>query len=422
MAVETATRMNVDPNVWRDVNQYGFAQVIIVLEQSGIGTAERPEVVEKVTSVFLDPLSLPVWTVPSAIGLGESSLPAVAPPEVTYLPRLGIAAGYVNRQGLEQIATAMEVRHVEHADLISLIRPVESAPATGGTGLTWGLNHLQVDKLWERGLTGQGIRIGHLDSGVDASHPALQGRVASFAKFDFFGDRLDNASPHDSSPISHGTHTAATICGGEVDGWSIGVAPNARICSGMVIEGGQATLRVLQGMEWLLGENIRILNMSLGFRGYTPFFLDVTRRVREHNVFPVFAIGNEGPGTSRSPGNYAESLSVGASTEEGGVWEHSSSIVFDRSYRPQQPLVVAPGTNVISAKAGAGLVSMSGTSMATPHVSGVIALLMEAVEGATIDQIEESILSTSKQLPGVPALRQGYGLIDPLSALEALLQ
>jgi subtilisin family serine protease len=189
-----------------------------------------------------------------------------------------------------------------------------------------------------------------------------------------------------------------------------------------VIEGGQTLLRVLAGMEWCLEQQVQVLSMSLGFRGYTPFLLAIVRRLRQQGVLPVFAIGNEGPGTSRSPGNYAETLAVGATDQNDQVASFSSSITFNRTLKPNEPDLVAPGVDVISAKPGGGVQSMDGTSMATPHVAGVAALLWQAVPTATVDQLEQALVSTASVLPGVPSLRQGAGLVNPARALQALRQ
>ncbi|MGH2354752.1 MAG: S8 family peptidase, partial [Chloroflexota bacterium] len=181
-----------------------------------------------------------------------------------------------------------------------------------------------------------------------------------------------------------------------------------------------ALMRVLGGMEWTLEHGVRVLNLSLGFRVYTPFLLAVTQRLRQRGVLPVFAIGNEGPGTSRSPGNYAEALSVGAVDRYGMVAPFSSSITFNRSIEPNQPNVVAPGVAVVSAKPGGGVQSMDGTSMATPHVSGIAALLVQAKPDASVEQVEQAIQSTSTLLPKQSPLRSGFGLVNPRAALQAL--
>jgi subtilisin len=262
------------------------------------------------------------------------------------------------------------------------------------------------------------VRVGHLDTGVDAAHPTLKGRVAAFAEWDVLGRRVEGAEPHDTD--IHGTHTAATLAGKAVGGRSVGVAPECELYAGLVIEGGSALARVLGGMEWMLESGIRVLSVSLGWRGYNPTFLTVTRRLRQQGVLPIFAIGNEGPGTSRSPGNYPETLSVGASSRQKRVAPFSSSIRFNRDIDPDQPDLVAPGVGVISARRGGGYLKMDGTSMATPHVAGIAALLWQARPDATVDQIELAIRQTATPPVDEDPLRYGNGLINPLAALAAL--
>jgi subtilisin family serine protease len=285
--------------------------------------------------------------------------------------------------------------------------------------LAWGLEALRVEQLWAQGLTGLGVKVGHLDTGVDASHPALKGRVAGFAEWDLLGRRVEGAEPHDSD--FHGTHTAGIIGGRAVNHRAIGVAPGCELYSGLVIEGGQVLARVLGGMEWLLDEGCRVLSMSLGWRGYDPTFLAIIRRLRQQGILPIFAIGNEGPGNSRSPANYPETLSVGAIDRDRRVAPFSGSVRFNRDLDPIQPDVVAPGVEIVSAKPGGGYQAMDGTSMATPFVAGVAALLWQARPDATVDQIELAIRQTAAPLEGEDPLRYGGGLIDPLGALAALM-
>src|SRR5262249_22763279 len=156
---------------------------------------------------------------------------------------------------------------------LSLIRPVAATEVSPAKGPTWGIGRLNVAKLWAQGFTGQGVLIGHLDTGVDAKHPALKGAIAKFAEFDEMGEEVPNATAHDSG--EHGTHTAGTIVGRPVKGSQFGVAPGATLASAMVIEGGNVIARVLAGMNWIIGEGAKILSMSLGLRGFRGEFLPI---------------------------------------------------------------------------------------------------------------------------------------------------
>lgn len=393
------------------LDQFGFCQVIVVHRQIAILAASAPNLAQ-IDDHFL-PAPIP------ARGQTGGPLPhGAGEPAVRHYPQLGISLGFADWDGVVAIEADPSVEAVHAAYAAGIVRPVRVASATLRRKLTWGIQELQIDKLWAQGLTGKGVRVGHLDTGVDAEHPALQGRVAAFAEWDMLGQFVEGAQPHDSD--QHGTHTAGTLAGKPVGRHAIGVAPECELYSGMVIDGGQVLARVLGGMEWLLSNDVKVLSMSLGWRGYNPSFVVIMRRLRQLGMLPVFAIGNEGLGSSRSPGNYPETLSVGAIDRNRRVAPFSGSVRFNRDRDPLQPDVVAPGVGIISAKPGGGYYAMDGTSTATPHVAGVAALLWQAKPGATADQIELALRQTAIKLDAEDPQRYGDGLIDPLAALAAL--
>jgi subtilisin family serine protease len=262
------------------------------------------------------------------------------------------------------------------------------------------------------------VLVGHLDTGVDGKHPALRGAIAEFAEFDWLGDPVSGAVAHDSD--EHGTHTAGTIAGRKVRSTSFGVAPGAKLASALVIEGGNVVARVLAGLDWVVGLKVRIISMSLGLRGYQEDFLPLTRILRARGILPIFAVGNEGPGTSRSPGNYAEALSVGACDRKGQVADFSSSQEFRRAAGPIVPDVVGPGVDVESCVPG-GYAQMSGTSMATPHIAGLAALLFQAKPEATAEEVEAAIFTSAHRTASMTADRANRGLPNAVEALGALL-
>jgi subtilisin len=340
------------------------------------------------------------------------------PPAVLHFPNLGVMLGTVTRQGLAGLRADARVASVNATQQPSLIKPVNIAAAKLTTKTTWGIEFLQVPTLWKQGLTGKGIRVGHLDTGADGKHPALKTAIVSFAEFDSFGVQTTPApKPHDTD--EHGTHTAATIAGRTVKKQAVGVAPESGLASAIVIEGGNVVARILGGMDWAITQDIRVLSMSLGLRGMIDFFLAVTQIIRGKNILPVFAVGNEGPGTSRSPGNYVEALSVGANEMNGRVASFSSSQRFLRAKDPLVPDLVAPGVDVISAKPGGGFQLMSGSSMATPHVAGLAALLFQAKPDASVTEVEKAIFSSCTPVPITPA-RGNRGFPNAVRAFTAL--
>jgi subtilisin len=341
---------------------------------------------------------------------------AELPAPARFFPRLGVLLGTVDVRGYEYLAADERVAGVHAAPILQLIRPLHSAVARLTRNIAWGIEAMRVPELWRQRLTGRGVKVGHLDTGVDGRHPALRRAISSFAFFDLMGRPLEPAPrPFDSD--WHGTHTAAIIAGRPVKKRYVGVAPGALLASACVIEGGDTLARVLGGMDWAVGQGVRVLSMSLGFPGYWPEMLPLTQILRERGILPVFAVGNEGEGQSRSPGNYDEALSVGAVDRQCQVADFSGSQALTQGY--SVPDLVAPGVDIISARPGGGFLSSRGTSMAAPHVAGLAALLLEARPEATVEQLERAILD-SCQLGALPPGRAGRGLPDATQALSRL--
>jgi subtilisin family serine protease len=285
--------------------------------------------------------------------------------------------------------------------------------------LAWGLQRIGIEACWQRGFTGAGVRVGHLDTGVDGRHAALSGRIAEFVEFDGDGYPAPSASPRDSG--SHGTHTAGVICGRPCDHLSLGVAPDAELCSGMVIEGGKCLVRLLAGLDWMLDCRVRVLCISLGIPMYNPLFEILLKRLKREGVLVIAPAGNRGSGQTSSPANYPGVIAVGAIDARDKVARFSGCQLFKRTTDFFKPNLVAPGVDVPSANPGGGLQIRSGTSMAAAHVAGVAALLFQAKPGASAAEVEEAILTTCTPLPESSEQRYGGGLINPVEALEAML-
>jgi len=411
----------------QDLQATGVAQVIVVLKRPPDAAA----VGRAAGGAFRGPmLEAPIGGIErhfrsselrqdSALASSDVTAANAAAPPIRYYPNLGIALGTVDRVGLAALRSDPAVSSVQGAPKLSLIAPERVADAKLTVNRTWGLRALKAPQLWAKGFTGKGILVGHLDTGVDAKHPALKGAVASFAEFDMLGFEITPAPPPRDSG-EHGTHTAATIAGRAVQGKSVGMAPEAKLASALVIEGGNAVARVLGGMDWAVGQQVRILSMSLGFRGWWEDFIPLTRILRRRQVLPVFAVGNEGPGTSRSPGNYSQALSVGAMDTDRSVVDFSSSQEFRRGRDAVVPDLIGPGVGVTSAKPGGGWQDMDGTSMATPHIAGLAALLMQARPNASIAKVERAIFESCTLEPTMPRDRANRGLPDGLKALALL--
>lgn len=337
----------------------------------------------------------------------------------TY-PALRAVLGDVHLDGLARLTQHPAVRYVASSLPLCLVRPTAYATVTKPkANTTWGIEELEIPRLWRAGLHGNGIRLGHLDTGVDISHPTLSKAVRGYMLTDYDGFQVPGARPHDTQ--EHGTHTAATLAGRAVGGRHVGIAPEADLYCTTVIDGGNVTARILAGLDWVVRQGVKIINLSLGLRGYHDDFHALLEAIRSRGILTVAAVGNEFAGASRSPGNYDNVLSVGACDSKGAVAEFSSSQWFQPGGSPYLvPSLVAPGVRIVSAKSGGGYLELSGTSMATPHVAGLAALLWSARPSASLADIESAI-SNSCALGAMPHERANHGLPNGPRAYELLM-
>jgi subtilisin family serine protease len=259
---------------------------------------------------------------------------------------------------------------------------------------SWGITASGALSVWGAyAARGAGVTVGVLDTGVDPTHPDLAGKVAKWAEFDAQGQQVPGSEPHDSG--SHGTHVCGTIAGGDASGQWIGMAPDAKLAMGLVLKGGSGTvLQVLGGIQWAVEQKVDVLSMSLSaalFEHQAPNVFSAAFVTALRAGIPVVAaIGNEGAQTGASTGSDYFSLAVGATDHRdvpaGFSGGQTQVVATSPLIRPEflpliytKPDISAPGVDVVSSVPDAAWEAFNGTSMATPHVAGAIALLLSAV-------------------------------------------
>ncbi|GAA2665408.1 S8 family serine peptidase [Actinosynnema pretiosum subsp. pretiosum] len=275
---------------------------------------------------------------------------------------------------------------------------------------------------WQAGLTGAGVKVAVLDSGVDGAHPDLVGRVSAEADFTDEADSTDT--------VGHGTHVAATIA--STDERYRGVAPDAEILAGKVCTTwGCPDSAILAGMQWAVDQGADVVNLSLGgpdAPGVDPLEGAVDALSAGDGPLFVVAAGNDWlDGSVNSPGSADAALTVGAVDREDALADFSSRgpRLDDGAVKPD---LTAPGVDVVAAKAAAGVigtpvdedhVAMSGTSMATPHVAGAAALLKQQHPDWNGQRIKATLMASAKHNPALTPYEQGVGRVDLAAAITA---
>ncbi|MGH4028080.1 S8 family serine peptidase [Actinomycetota bacterium Odt1-20B] len=445
----------------------GGKQTVTVRRPDGAGGAVRSQVAGGHVTVVPDEarpylragvLDRRLFDVTELIrqGLGEPG--AALPLVVTYTKRLrdaAVPAGARKVRALPSIgALAVETKAVETKGAEtkgargeggfwrSLVGETgNSSYGTGSSRFHGGVRKVWLDgrvradmeqsnaqigspKAWQAGLTGKGVKVAVLDTGVDVSHPDLKDRVGETKSFIPGQDVADRHG--------HGTHVTSTVggSGAASDGKEKGVAPGATLAVGKVLDdsGNGSESEIIAGMEWAAKDvRAKVVSMSLGSRepsdGADPMAAAVNSLSKETGALFVVAAGNSGaPSSIGSPGAADAALTVAAvdSGDRAADFSSQGPRIGDQALKPD---LSAPGVDILAARSqltgGEGYyTSMSGTSMATPHIAGAAALLAERHPDWSGARLKDALLSSSTQLDA-SAYVVGAGRVSAGDAVDA---
>ncbi|MEM9103719.1 MAG: S8 family peptidase [Pseudomonadota bacterium] len=262
----------------------------------------------------------------------------------------------------------------------------------------WGIRRVQAPGSWGRSQ-GNGIKVCIIDTGIDRDHPDLDNNFVRGVNTYFGG------SPEDGN--GHGTHVAGTIAAEKNTFGVVGVAPKAKlhIAAAFSPFGFSSDQAILSALDWCVSQNTRVINMSYGGGSSTQAEANAYRSAYNAGVVMVAATGNSGAGVPISyPARYPWTIAVGATNQGNGVASFSQ--------RGPQIDVVAPGVNVLSTAIGGGTTTLSGTSMATPHVTGAVANLLKFRPNLGVEAVRRALRNNALNL-GSPGFdnASGSGLI-----------
>jgi subtilisin family serine protease len=348
------------------------------------------------------------------------------------------------RNAPQEVVTALldrdDIEEIREAKVMHIGKTIPSE----GKVLEWGVSQINGPEAWAAGYTGNGIVVSNIDTGVRVTHVALQGRWRE--EYGWYDPDGMTPTPRDNN--GHGTHTMGSMTGGN----GTGVAPGATWIACVGCSTSSCTENALFGCgQWTFcptrPDNTEpncdmrphISSNSWGGGNEDPFYDEVINMWNSVGIIPVFAIGNSGPAcrTANSPGDRPNVISVGATNQQDDVAVFSSHGPSAQALRIK-PEVSAPGSNIRSCgHTGDSVYTiLSGTSMATPHVAGAIALLMERNRTLSRDQYAHFLQNTTVRKPleqlicnggGVdpvypwPNNSYGWGRIDIWAALQALI-
>ena len=370
------------------------------------------------------------------------------------LPIVQGAAGYATSAGIVAMSQLPQVAVIEQDEVVRPRRSGAAAPAWPSAALT-SLYPQEVGatRVWQQGGSGLGVTVAVLDSGI-AADPDLGNRIQTEVGF------AGPFNPQQPDGGGHGTHIAGTIAGDGTRsaGQYVGIAPHASLVSVQVLDknGNGRTSSVLRGIEWAIAHqaqyNIRVLNLSFGAHSLGSYKTDPLAAAVElawkHGMVVVAAAGNGGPssGTVESPGVDPSIITVGATDDQGTLTPTDDTVAWfsawgtptDSTARPdvlgagrRVVSIRVPGSSidtllpdhVVTAGNGSSYIRLTGTSMATAVVSGVVALMLEHQPWLKPDQVKQLLRTTAQPVGQSPtSAAAGAGLIDAYTAVNAAVR
>lgn len=273
-----------------------------------------------------------------------------------------------------------------------------------------GIEIIQASEIWEQ-TKGKGIKVAILDTGCDLSHPDLMNQIIGGRNF----TTDDNGEPDKYQDYNgHGTHVAGTIAALQNENGVVGVAPEASLFIVKVLDGdgsGQYEW-IIDGINYAVEQKVDIISMSLGGPEDVPELHQAIQNAIKNNILVVCAAGNEGDGEDATdelgyPGCYNEVISVGAIDLERNSSRFSNS--------NNEIDLVAPGEKILSTYLNGKYAKLSGTSMATPHVTGALALIKIMAEESferklTEPELYAQLIKRTIPLGNSPKL-EGNGMV-----------
>ncbi|MCL4367595.1 MAG: S8 family peptidase [Actinobacteria bacterium] len=287
-------------------------------------------------------------------------------------------------------------------------KPVQRQPAQV---LPWGVDRVNADLVWAS-YTADPVKVAVVDTGIDTNHPDLAGNLKG-------GMSAVSYTRSYNDDNGHGSHVAGIIAAVNNSIGVVGVAPAADLYAVKVLDrnGSGYLSDIIEGLQWVVTNHLNVVNMSLGTSSYSSSFDAAVQQTIASGVVVVAAAGNSGPGinTVMYPAKFAGVIAVSATNSD------SSNTIAPFSSRGPEVDLAAPGVSVFSTYKNQSYATLSGTSMASPHVAGVAALVLNSPIGADDlnangvwdpNEVEKRLDDTAQDLGATGFdTNYGYGLV-----------
>lgn len=310
-------------------------------------------------------------------------------------------------EGVLRVDDDVEVEALEKGGISG--RPAFPQPSQV---LPWGIDRVEADLVWGT-TTGDPIKVAIVDTGIDLAHPDLKDNIKG-------GYNAINPWQLANDDNGHGTHVAGIVAAANNTIGVVGVGPNIDLYAVKVLDrrGSGYLSDVIEGLDWAIQNGMQVVNMSLGTSSDIQSFREAVQRVNAAGIVQVVAAGNNSGGSVSYPAAYPEVIAVSAT-------DSSDNIAYFSSVGSAVDLA-APGVSIYSAYKSSTYKTLSGTSMATPHVTGTAALVLTVPQKCDLDydskcspqEVQQRLESTAIDL-GVPGkdILYGSGLVNAYRAV-----
>ncbi len=318
----------------------------------------------------------------------------------------------LSTEDLAQLTNDPKVKRVDPDVVVTITQKGGQGSAQATQPLPWNIDRIDAEKVWPIGNTAMSVKVAVLDTGISLSHPDLSNNVKGSVN-------TINGRRSANDDNGHGSHVAGIIGALNNSVGVVGAAPQVSLYAVKVLDanGSGYLSDIIEGLDWSIANRMQVVNMSLGTTADVQSFRDAVVRAYQAGIVLVGAAGNNG-GSVNYPARYPEVIAVAATDTYDTVPSWSS--------RGSEVALAAPGVSVYSTYKGKNYATLSGTSMAAPHVAAAAALLLKVPSACDTDlsgtcspaEVLARLTATAedKGVLGVDTL-YGYGIVNAYAAI-----